>query len=160
MSFHSVYSVCSLEQLLYVTSNEKKGVGAMKRLVIGIALLVLLSSPASSQQSKDASYSCITELAGSGWYNPSTNRWEGGSVNPNSVGIPRFVLKITFIGERAYETVTGQREIEYYNVVIMPSRAAFKVACYVISGVDRLNQVSLVSDTLKCNGYLNFYAYL
>jgi hypothetical protein len=146
----------------------------MKRSYLLFVLSVLLSSAAYSQ-SKEGSYYCVTEWAAAGWYNFSTKRWGGGSFNPNAAGIPKFVLKLRFIGERTIEqkrptfllgheaanALEGREiKIESYIVTIMSQDRGFTVGCSVTHGVGRLPEVSSISGVLKCNGYPYDYDYV
>jgi hypothetical protein len=146
----------------------------MKRSYLLFIPLVLLPS-AGYSQSKEGSYYCVTEWAAAGWYNFSTKRWGGGSLNPNAAGIPKFALKLRSIGERTIEqkrptfllgheqanTLEGQEiKIESYIVTIMSQDRGFTLGCSVTHGVDRSPEVSSVSGVLKCNGYPYDYDYV
>jgi hypothetical protein len=98
----------------------------MKRSYLLLVTLLLFSSTAYSQQSKNASYSCIVEWMGGGWYNSSTKRWEGNAFKPNSLGeYAKFVLTIQYIETRPVLTFKKTEQLDDYRMFITPSGSPF-----------------------------------
>jgi hypothetical protein len=100
--------------------------------IVPITLLLLLS-PAYSQQSKNASYYCVVDLTGDRWYSAKDQH---------------FALKMTFIGQH-----NSAPQFDDYYVFITPSGSNVPIEC---RGQNRSKIVSAEFDTIRCNA-LNIY---
>lgn len=100
------------------------------KIYLVIIPLLLLSSTAYPQQSKDASYSCTVEWMGGGWYNSSTKRWEGNGFKPSSLGeYSKFVIRMQYVETRPVMTFKKTENLDDYKVSITPSGSPFPRDC-------------------------------
>jgi hypothetical protein len=103
------------------------------KLYIAVLDLLLLLSPAYSQQSKNASYYCVVDLTGDRWYSAKDHH---------------FILQMTVIGPR-----NSAPQFDDYYVSITPSRTNVPIEC---RGQNRSRIVSAEFDTIRCHA-LNIY---
>ena len=90
----------------------------MKRFLPAVSLL-LLSSTAYPQQSKNGAYDCVMEWSGGGKYNSTTKLWEGSCFDPKSME-PKFTLRVTYRGSDATKptTTTPFQFDDYYYITL------------------------------------------
>jgi hypothetical protein len=121
------------------------------RWYVAIALLLLSSSIAYSQQPKNAAYDCVMEWSGGGKYNSVTRLWEGSGFNQNSQQ-PKFTLKVEYLGRDATKPTTSTpfQFDDYYNVTITPSGASIPTEC----AKDGSNNVYVIRNVE--DGYIAF----
>jgi hypothetical protein len=106
------------------------------RVYVAIIALFLLLSPAHSQQSKNASYYCVVDLAGDRWYSTKDEH---------------FLLKMTVIGPHYPSS-----QFDDYYVYIMPSRSNVPIEC---RGQNRSRVVSAEFDTIRCHASNIYYVF-
>jgi hypothetical protein len=102
----------------------------MARYALSLVTLLLLSSVANSQQQlQTATYYCVAEWAGGGWFNSATGRWEGTGFDPNSLDY-KFILKVRPV-RNALQALGPALGPEYrsYNVTITPSGSSPTLDC-------------------------------
>src|SRR5258708_6541574 len=129
----------------------------MKRSHLLLVPLVLLSSPAYPQQSKNGSYSCVVEWVGGGWYNSSTKRWEGNAFKPTSLGeYSQFVIRMQFVVTRPVLTFKKPEYLDDYNVFITPSGSQFPRDC---QGNNDSGIVTMLLDTIRCSAAVYDYIF-
>jgi len=129
----------------------------MKRSPLMLVPLALLSSSAYSQQSKNASYSCVVEWMGGGWYNSSTQRWEGNSFKPASLGqYSQFLLRLQFIETRPVLTFKTTEQLDDYKVVIAPSGSPFPRDC---DGNSDSGAATMRLGTIRCSAAAGDYIF-
>jgi hypothetical protein len=88
--------------------------------------LLLLSSSASSQ-SENASYHCVADLTGNGWYSAKDQE---------------FTLKMTFIGKH-----NSMPQFDDYSISITPSRSNVPIEC---RGRNGSKVLSSEFDIIRC----------
>ena len=127
------------------------------RRYIAVVPLLLLSSTAYSQQSKNASYSCVVEWVGGGWYNSSTKRWEGNAFKPSSLGeYSKFVIRMQFVETRPVLTFKKTEYLDDYNVFITPSGSQFPRDC---QGNNDSGIVTMRLSTIRCSAAVSDYIF-
>ena len=128
----------------------------MKRSHIMLASLLLFSSAAHSQQSKNASYACVVEWMGGGWYNSSTKRWEGNAFKPVSLGeYSKFVLRMQFIETRPVLTFKKTENFDDYKVLII-SGSPFPRDC---DGNGDSGVATMRLGTIRCSAAAGDYIF-
>jgi hypothetical protein len=129
----------------------------MNRSHLLLVPLLLLSSPAYSQQSKNASYSCAVEWMGGGWYNSSTKRWQGNAFKPSSLGgYSTFVLTMKYSGTRPVMTFKKTENLDDYNVFITPSDSPFPRDC---QGDNESGIVTMRLGSFRCSAAVSDYIF-
>lgn len=141
-----------MKELSLKVTSMMRGNRAMAKSYLLLIPLLVLSSPASSQQSKRTSYSCVAEFAGGGWYNTFTEHWQGSSINLDS-DISKFNFTVTYLGSHIDKRLSFRRQFDDYNVSITLSGSKHSVDC---KENDNSKVVSTQFGIIKCNAVFDF----
>jgi hypothetical protein len=121
-------------------------------MLAGISILVA-SPPAQAIQPKDASYFCVTEMAGGLVFDETLKRWRGASLRTDD----KFILKLKFLGMKMGKDFVGKDEMVLsFNVSVTPSGSNSPSECRSRADWGDVIEVR-ANNYLLCNAVLSDY---
>jgi hypothetical protein len=124
--------------------------------IVSALSVAALPVGAYGQDSDDASYLCMREMAAGLAYNNSLKKWEGAPLHSEG-SFNRFTLRMRFLHDRVRRNTSGEEEdVTDYEVTITEAETNYGFPCTSGGGVV-LGRIVTVGDddALECsaNGY-------